>query len=101
MDFLFIAFAVLQGLDAYTTIQVIKHGGHERNTLLSSAMNHFGVVPSLIVVKCCVLVVTRLYLMDIAMLGMLCAFYILVVWHNIIVLRYELNGQSIDASGHD
>lgn len=48
---LFGLLCILQVLDVYSTVMVIKNGGYEANPILKFLMNQFGVVPALVTVK--------------------------------------------------
>ena len=51
LDALLAAFLLLQLADGWTTHQILKRGGYERNPLVRMAMDTLGVVPALMLYK--------------------------------------------------
>ena len=51
LDALLAAFFVLQVFDGWTTHEIIKLGGYERNPLVRMAMETLGIIPALILYK--------------------------------------------------
>ena len=51
LDALLAAFFVLQVFDGWTTHEIIRRGGYERNPLVRMAMETLGVIPALMLYK--------------------------------------------------
>ena len=51
LDALLAAFFLLQLADGWTTHEILKRGGYERNPLVRMAMETLGVVPALLLYK--------------------------------------------------
>ena len=83
-EFLLAFLILLQYADGYTTYKILGNGGRELNPILAKAFDHFGVLPSLVVIKAmCVGLGVWLYLsQQTEILAVLCALYVAVVGNN-------------------
>lgn len=91
MKALLIAFALLQLADAYTTSRILKAGGVETNKLMRRLMEQIGVTEALVLTKTLAIVIVVMAFaaghLPVWVLAALCAFYVLVVLNNVLVMR--------------
>ena len=83
-EILLLALVILNVLDIYTTIRILRHGGSEVNPIMSWLMDKLGVMPALIVPKTLLLLAVWFYLaiMPTIVLAGLCCLYAAVILHN-------------------
>ena len=85
---LFIAFFILQIADIYTTHNILKKGGRGLNPVMAKAFDHFGVLPSLLVVKTLVVLMVYNFVVPYSLILIgLCVLYAGVVGHNFYQLQ--------------
>lgn len=83
-EILFAALVVLNALDVYTTVAILKQGGSEVNPAMAWLMRQLGVAPAMIVAKTIVLGAVWFLLPQVhtlVLVGLVC-FYVWVVLHN-------------------
>jgi hypothetical protein len=79
-------FALLQVLDAWTTLKALKMGGREKNPLLAKAFEHFDPLYVLIVAKAFAVGVVWWANWEL-LTGLACALYVWVVNNNLDVIQ--------------
>lgn len=86
---LFILLCVLQAVDAWTTLQVLKRGGVEANPMVRYFIDHYGAVPALVGLKVVVLMFVMAVWAHVTfwLLLALVVFYVGVVANNLRVMR--------------
>ena len=86
---LFLTLCGLQCLDAYSTYKVIMRGGREANPVLTWLADHLPgtwtwlIVGKLTVISGAALIAMPNNIVSQVLLGLACAFYGWVVWHNL------------------
>lgn len=79
--------ALLQVADAVTTLKVLALGGREMNPVMAKLFDRFGAKPVL-VLKAAAVSAVGLWLTDYpAVIGLVIAFYVVVVANNLIALK--------------
>ena len=83
-ELFFVTLVILNVLDIYTTLRVLRQGGEELNPVMDWLMDKVGVIPALIVPKATYLIAVGYFLTDLPSMVMfgLCCFYVLLVLHN-------------------
>ena len=79
-------FTILQLADIYTTHRILSNGGSELNPVLAQLFKVFGHLPVLVLMKSGLVWLAYEYVAPYIygdyVLGLMCAFYVWVVWHN-------------------
>jgi len=93
-SYLFVVLAILQAADVYTTLRIIEAGGYERNRFMRWLMAEFGVTAALVLSKVLmlILVLTMIESLPVLLLGVMCAFYVVIVANNLIVIKKQERG---------
>lgn len=90
--YLLIAVVILQLADIVTTYIInTRPGGRELNPVLAALFRAVGLLPGLLIIKCAfvALLIWAAPVLHVAVLGLICAGYCWVVWHNVRELRKQ------------
>lgn len=82
---LLIVFAVLQALDAYTTLQILAKGGKELNPVMNWVFDKLGIVNGVVMVKCFIILLFlwAIDLIPVWVFILMIGIYSFVVAHNL------------------
>ena len=82
---LFLAFATLQALDAYTTLKILMQGGKELNPVMNWIFTKLGTVNGLVLVKCGIILLffSVIDLIPVWVFLLMIGIYSFVVAHNV------------------
>lgn len=91
--YLFIALALLQAADVYTTLRILEAGGYERNRIVRWLMAEFGVTAALVLSKVLMLILVLVYLEQLQWWFMpaACLYYAGFVVNNVRVLKWHID----------
>ena len=86
---LWLALFVLQCIDIWSTWYALKNikGAYEKNPVIRWTFNHFGVLPSLIAIKCLMMVAIWLLSAPIEVLVLIVLMYVWVAFNNLRVIN--------------